>query len=243
MARFDAIADHYDAWCQTPLGHFVDAVERAVVWDVLDPHAGDTVGDLGCGTGNYAQALAEAGCRVIGIDESPAMLAHARAKSVQGESGGSVTYQQANLAALPLPSAQLDAVLLQVTLEFVADPSAVLTEAYRVVRPGGRLVLGLIYGGGPWAQHYQARAERDPHSVYRQANFWTLEDIRNLLGQDPVTVRAGLYVGPSEFRDTEEAWALERRRRTTPSGAVPGFVAARYDRLTSGPPLVHLHRS
>ena len=57
MARFDPVADRYDAFCATPLGSFVEAVERQMVAELLDPHPGERVVDLGCGRTYYTMAL------------------------------------------------------------------------------------------------------------------------------------------------------------------------------------------
>ena len=227
MTRFDRMAAHYDAFCHTPLGQFVDEVERALIWALLTPKPGESIGDFGCGTGTYTIALAQAGCEVIGIDESPVMLTKARGKSV---TSGSMTYLQADLADLPLCSSTLDAMLLQVTLEFVADPAVVLNEAFRVLKPNGRLVLGLIQDGGPWASHYRERVERDLTSIYSHAHFFTLEEICDLLAIPPTAVRAGLYVGPDEFRTSDDAWFLERQRRETEPRAAAGYLAIRCNR-------------
>ncbi len=51
VARFDSVADRYDAFCATPLGTLVDTVERQMVGALLDLHAGDWVVALGCATG------------------------------------------------------------------------------------------------------------------------------------------------------------------------------------------------
>ncbi len=227
MTRFDRVASRYDAFCHTPLGQFVDEVERALIWELLAPKSGEAIGDFGCGTGAYAIALAHAGCAVIGIDESPVMLTKARDKS---SDDGLITYLQADLADLPLRSSTLDAVLLQVTLEFVADPAVVLNEAFRVLKPNGRLVLGLIHGAGPWARHYRERVERDPTSIYSHAHFFTLEEICALLATPPTAVREGLYVGPDEFRTIDDAWTLERQRSEKEPGAAAGYLAVRYNR-------------
>ena len=227
MARFDAVASRYDDFFDTPLGQFADAVERALIQEMLAPRPGETIGDLGCGTGEHTVALARAGCHVVGIDESPAMLDRARAKPV---AGGTAVYLQADLASLPLPAAALDAALIQTALEFVADPAAALAEALRVLRPGGRLVLGLIHGDGPWARHYRERAANEPASIYRHAHFWTMAEIRVLLGADPAAVRTGLYVAPGEFRTVGDAWDLERRRRETEPETAAGYLAVRFDR-------------
>lgn len=226
MARFDAVAERYDAFCQTPLGQYVDAVERALVWELLDPRPGEAVADLGCGTGAYTVSLAQAGCAVTGVDESAAMLARARAKA---GANAPLTWVQADLAALPLAAGTFDAALMQVTLEFVARPTAVVREACRVLRPGGRLVVGLIHGTGPWARHDRRRAAGDPASVYRHARFWTVSELKALVAVAPASVRAGLYVAPGEFRSAAEAWEVERQRRATADAWTAGYVAARFD--------------
>ena len=225
--RFDRMAARYDSFCHTPLGQFVDEVERALIWALLKPQPGEAIGDFGCGTGAYAIALAQAGCTVIGIDESPVMLAKARDKSA---ADGSTTYLQADLADLPLHSSTLDAVLLQVTLEFVANPAVVLNEAFRVLKPNGRMVLGLIHGAGPWANHYRERVERDPTSIYSHAHFFTLEEICALLATPPTAVREGLYVGPDEFRTSDGAWSLERQRSETEPRNAAGYLAILFNR-------------
>ena len=65
MMRFDRMATRYDSFCHTPLGQFVDEVERALIWELLKPQPGEAIGDFGCGTGAYAIALSQAGCSVI----------------------------------------------------------------------------------------------------------------------------------------------------------------------------------
>ena len=155
------------------------------------------------------------------------MLTKARDKTAAGRL---ITYLQADLSDLPLHSSTLDAVLLQVTLEFVANPAIVLNEAFRVLKPNGRLVLGLIHGAGPWARHYRERVERDPTSIYSHAHFFTLEEICALLATPPTAVREGLYVGPDEFRTSDGAWSLERQRSETEPRNAAGYLAIRFSR-------------
>jgi SAM-dependent methyltransferase len=227
VARFDRVADRYDAFCATPLGAFVEAVERDLVGALLDLNAGDRVVDLGSGTGAYAVWMAARGCDVVGVDESAAMLDKARGKRIPT---GHVAWVRGDLAQLPWASAIFDVALMHVTLEFVEDPHAALTEAMRVLKPGGRLVLGLIHGTGPWARHYRVRAHADPASVYHGAHFWTLPELTAAMAMDPSQVRGGLYVGPEAFRTADQAWALEGRYRVERALDDAGFLAVRYDK-------------
>ena len=228
MARFDAVADRYDAFCATPLGSFVEAIERQIVSALLDPRPGERMVDLGCGTGTSALWQAEAGCVVVGVDESGAMLAKARSKST---ASGRIARVQGDLIQIPWASASFDAALMQVTLEFMDQPAAALKEAWRLIKPGGRLALGLIHGTGPWARHYRARAHVDPTSVYRGAHFGTLSELTALVTMEPSQVRGGLYAAaPEQFRTAEQAWAWESRYCAVRSLAEAGFLAVRCDK-------------
>lgn len=96
-----------------------------------------TVADLGCGTGQALAALAPVVARVIGVDQSAAMLKAARRRTASLDN---VELRQGSLEALPLGDASVDAALLLLALGYVQDPGLVLAEAARALRPGGRLV-------------------------------------------------------------------------------------------------------
>jgi len=97
--------------------------------------------DAGCGTGHYAVALAQAGFHVTGIDYAPGMLAHARAKQTQALDNH-LTFRRMDLdQRLDLPDASFDHVINISVLQNVADPIFTLRELWRVVRPGGTLLL------------------------------------------------------------------------------------------------------
>jgi ubiquinone/menaquinone biosynthesis C-methylase UbiE len=96
------------------------------------------IADLGCGTGRLAEELAPYVTRVIGVDNSPAMLKAARKRTAELPN---VDLRTGELQALPIGNAKCDAALLLLALTYVPDPLAVLKEAARVLRPGGRLVV------------------------------------------------------------------------------------------------------
>jgi SAM-dependent methyltransferase len=96
------------------------------------------VGDLGCGTGQVAEMLAPFVDQVVAVDESAAMLTAAR-KRLKGYENVSV--REGDLGALPIDDESLDAALLFLVLHYTADPAEVLTEACRVLKPGGRVLV------------------------------------------------------------------------------------------------------
>jgi SAM-dependent methyltransferase len=103
---------------------------------LLDPEW--VVADLGCGTGQTTAALAPFVGRVIAVDESSAMLSAARRRLADREN---VELRSGRLEDLPVEDGELDAAILSLVLHFVVDPAAVLAEAARALRPGGRLLV------------------------------------------------------------------------------------------------------
>lgn len=111
--------------------------------EALGPLSGRTVLDIGCGRGTDLLALAErvgAQGRVVGVDVSERMLAAARAQR-SGMCGAVIELVCSDGAALPFESESVDVVRIDRVLVHVPSPAAVLAEARRVLRPGGRLVV------------------------------------------------------------------------------------------------------
>ena len=96
------------------------------------------VGDLGCGTGQVAAALAPFVARVVAVDRSREMLQAARRRLRDARN---VEVRRGELEALPISDAELDAATLLLVLHHLPDPAIALAEAARVLRPGGRLVI------------------------------------------------------------------------------------------------------
>jgi ArsR family transcriptional regulator len=103
---------------------------------LLDPSW--IVADLGSGTGQTAAVLAPFVGRVIAVDESSAMLAAARRRLEQHDN---VELRTGRLEDLPIDDVTADVAILSLVLHFVVDPAAVIAEAARVLRPGGRLLV------------------------------------------------------------------------------------------------------
>jgi len=96
------------------------------------------VADLGCGTGNLTVELAPHVKRVIGVDGSAAMLKAARKRAAGYEN---VELRKGDLTAVPIDSASCDAALLVLALTYVPEPSVVVGEFSRILKPGGRGVI------------------------------------------------------------------------------------------------------
>jgi GT2 family glycosyltransferase/2-polyprenyl-3-methyl-5-hydroxy-6-metoxy-1,4-benzoquinol methylase len=98
---------------------------------------GADVLDLGCGVGYGTRMLARAARRVVGVDVSPEALAHAG----RAYGGERMAFLGADARRLPLAGRSFDLVVCLEMLEHVREQDAVLAEAARVLRPGGRLVV------------------------------------------------------------------------------------------------------
>jgi demethylmenaquinone methyltransferase/2-methoxy-6-polyprenyl-1,4-benzoquinol methylase len=95
------------------------------------PH-GSRVLDVATGTGMVAAELTKRGCRVTGLDQSEAMVRHARATPDR-------RFLLGQAERLPFADGSFDAVTFTYLLRYVDDPSATIAELGRVVRPGGTM--------------------------------------------------------------------------------------------------------
>ncbi|WP_405142767.1 class I SAM-dependent methyltransferase [Sphaerisporangium sp. NBC_01403] len=131
----------YRSWSRTydEPGNPLIAVEEPVVRQILAGLPTGRALDAACGTGRYAEMLAKAGHKVIGVDSSPDMLAIARSKV------SAATFQLGELSRLPVADASIDLVVCGLALAHVAALEPVFAEFARVLRPGGRLVTSDIH--------------------------------------------------------------------------------------------------
>ncbi len=113
-------------------------LEQAGIVPARDGQPGAHVVDVACGGGLVALPLAADGFRVTGIDLAEGALEVARQRVPPGSDA---TFAAADVAALPLPDASADAVLLLDLLEHIESVPAALAEAARVLRPGGLVVF------------------------------------------------------------------------------------------------------
>jgi len=123
-------------WERLRAGLFGARSELFALLGLLD--AAWTVGDLGCGTGQLAEAIAPFVRRVIAVDESPAMLRAARARLGRI---ANVEVRQGTIESLPVERGELSVAVLSLVLHYLAEPATALGAVRRALADGGRLVI------------------------------------------------------------------------------------------------------
>ena len=114
---------------------------RALATSALAPRPGERLLDVGCGPGFHAAELVEAVGEsgfVIGVDTSETMLAVATDRNADR---ANVEFRVGDAVGLPVADASVDGVVAVQVYEYVVDVAAALAEAFRVLKPGGRLVV------------------------------------------------------------------------------------------------------
>ena len=131
---FDEVAKGYDRT------NDVLSVGNSFLWRIatvkaVEPVAGERILDIAAGTGTSSAALAKTGAHVIAVDFSPGMIAEGRRRNKN------IEFIEADATKLPFGDNEFDAVTISFGLRNVNEPKAALAEMYRVLKPGGRLVI------------------------------------------------------------------------------------------------------
>jgi len=165
---FDSLALNYDAWFEEE-GRLIFALEVEALKQVL-PLLPKPWIEIGIGSGRFAQALGID----IGLDPSSKLLKIARNRGISVFLGKG--------EEMPFQYASFGTAFFVVTLCFVDSPHRILTEAARLLKNGGKVVLGLVLKESPWGQFYQTKKETG-HRFYRHATFYGYSEVDVLLKQ------------------------------------------------------------
>lgn len=103
--------------------------------------------DIGCGPGSIPILIAERipDAYVTGVDLSPKMLAHAERAKQSSPAAERITFELADAKGLPFEDRSFDVVCSNTILHHIPDPTFLLLEASRLVRPGGVLLIRDLY--------------------------------------------------------------------------------------------------
>lgn len=211
---FDQVAPGYDR-TNALLSGGNSVLWRLATVKALDLKPGGRVLDVAAGTGTSAKALARTGAEVVALDFSPGMVEQGRKKHP------GIEFIEGDAQALPFPSGSFDAVTISFGLRNVHNPQLALGEMYRVLKPGGRIVIcefshppaPLLQAGYQGYLKYVMPAVTALSSSHREAYRYLMESIN----------------------DWPDQSVLSQWMRTA------GFTRVAYRNLTGG--IVALHRA
>jgi SAM-dependent methyltransferase len=177
----------YDAWYRTPRGAWIGDVEHALLARALRVEAGESLLDVGCGTGYFTRRFArDCGSGVVGLDPDFSAVAFARAHAAAAE-----CYCGGRAEALPFRDASFDRAVSVTALCFVDEPRLALREILRVTRR--RFAIGLL---NRHSLLYLQKGRAGGAGAYRGAHWHTAVGIRALFAGLPV---AGLRLHYAVF--------------------------------------------
>ena len=192
---FDPLASAYDSWFEDK-GRLIFETEVRAFEEVLSSLPTPWL-EVGVGSGRFAQKLGIA----MGIDPSVKLLEHAR--------GRGIAVVLARGEDQVFKAGAFGTVFLIVTLCFVQSPLVVIQKAYRMLKPNGKMVLGLVLRDSPWGQFYLAKA-REGHQFYGSATFYSYEEVSSLVSSAGLMVESAvstLFQKPGEVSTIEEPQA------------------------------------
>jgi SAM-dependent methyltransferase len=168
----------YSRWRTSSLGEIVDDLERRLLLRLSGDLGNCAVLDVGCGDGALTLAIRRAGAKsVTGCDIDPRMIAHAVARAEQQQAG--IRYVVADGACLPFADRSFDLVASVTVLSFLPDAEGAVREMARVLRPGGRLVIGELGRWSLWAARRRVRGWLGS-ATWRAATFRTAAQVCDL---------------------------------------------------------------
>ncbi len=210
QARADQAARYFAAhaanWDEVRAMHLPEERVEAAILEAVGPGPYRALLDLGAGTGRMLELLAPRFARAVGIDQSPQMLALARAR-LERAGLRNAQLRQGDIYALPVEPDFYDTVVMHQVLHYLDDPSRAIREAARALGPRGRLVIV------DFAPH-EEETLRSAHA-HRRLGFGS-EEIAGLMaaaGLD-VALRRDLRPDPGEGGKLTVSLWLGRDRRT-----------------------------
>ncbi|MCU0558619.1 MAG: methyltransferase domain-containing protein [Desulfobacterales bacterium] len=230
-------ATAYEESMQQPENRLAFEMEIQLLRELLQPRPGESVLDIGCGTGACLNAFVEMGLRVTGIDPSTTMLDLALHRV-----GNRVDLYRGVAEDLPFEDNSFNHACLFTSLEFVEDPKKALAEACRVARD--RLFIGVlnryaIKGLERWVKGMFT------HSIYNHARFFSVWELKHmiydLVGHVPISWRSvcQLPLPSGKFAASLEQTLLQR----CPFGAFVGMVVVLVPRFRTRPLTVRYQAS
>jgi SAM-dependent methyltransferase len=223
-------ATSYELWFNRPQNRSAFELETQLMRELLQPMRGESVLDIGCGTGACLSAFLEMGLQVTGLDPSSYML-----DISLGKTGNRVDLYSGYAEDLPFDDNSFNYSCLFTTLEFVDDPKKALQEAFRVTKD--RVFIGVFNRYALKGIQRRVKGIFTP-TIFNHAQFfsvWELKQIvRKIIGQVPVSWRTvcQLPTPSGKFVNNLEQSKIIQR---CPFGAFAGMVVVLVPRFKTRP--------
>jgi SAM-dependent methyltransferase len=204
---------------ETELGQYIFSRQEKLILDLVSPIAGESLLDVGCGTGDYLRMFQKKNCVLTGIDSSDAALASARNKL-----GHRCELVQGNATDLPFSDNEFDVVSLVHGPQILGDPRKVMAEAVRVSR--GRVFVG-FFNKHSFVGTKQSVRKLFCFPVTSTIRFFTIGEMQSIINKTmltpSITWGSVIYL-PSPvytfFSELEELFPM----KNNPLGAFIGMV-------------------
>jgi SAM-dependent methyltransferase len=172
VVAFETHHQRYEEWFEK---HEAAYISELLALRPFVPWEGRGI-EIGVGSGRFAGPLGVQ----VGVDPSPAMLVYAAARGIE--------VVQGTAENLPFVAGSFDHAMVVTTICFVDSPAEMLAEARRVLKPGGRLVIGFIDRESALGQDYLAHQAENV--FYRDATFYSSDEIAQLLLETGFSISA-----------------------------------------------------
>ena len=185
---FDTYAEEYDNWFDTHLWVYQSEVQAV---KMLLPQTGKGV-EIGAGTGRFAVPFDI----TIGVEPSKAMADIARSRGM--------TIYDAKAEALPFDDNAFDFALIVTTICFLEDPLQALREIRRILRPDGKIIIGMLDKDSPLGKEYDSKKKSS--KFYQYAKFYSVNQVMEWLR---IVGYNYIHVMQTIFQKPENITALE----------------------------------
>ncbi|OFZ89772.1 MAG: hypothetical protein A2V78_06120 [Betaproteobacteria bacterium RBG_16_64_18] len=207
----------YDAWYRAPRGAWIGEQEFRLLRAMLGPRPGETLLDVGCGTGYFTRRFAADGeCRVTGLDIDCSWAGYAASQSA-----GNEAYVCGTAIELPFRNGTFDLAISVAALCFVTDQRRGIQEILRVTKR--RFAIGLLHRR---SLLYWQKGRSGGKGAYRGARWHTESEIRELFAGLPV---ANLQVRAAVALPAGGAFAQSMEPLLSPWWPFASFIAVAGD--------------
>jgi SAM-dependent methyltransferase len=185
---FEQHARDYDRWFEE---HAYAFESEVLAVRSLLPRSGTGL-EVGVGTGRFAALL---GIKV-GVEPARAMADIARQRGVE--------VYEARAEELPLADGLFDFAVMITTICFLSDPLQALQEVRRILKPRGRIIVGMIDADSPLGKNYEAK--KSESTFYRYARFYSVTQVKEWLthlGFGAITTCQTIFKNPEEMTAAE----------------------------------------